>query len=244
MWIVRDIAFSSAALHFSSSGQPDRTVTQIVADGVVFANAAELTRWDEGSVQVIVCEACGYEQCQSGGWFAPRQAGELMVFVPLFDEMLEGGWERTEYAPPQYTESRGVPAFTRAVAEELRRQCPQLPAATRLPLLSGAELVRCVQWAALMGILGTFPDQVRLRRELLAAVSEDDQDEAVARLSAVVRELLGAPTVELRQDDGQAHITFYLDGPGFPSWSPIVHSADGDAFSPAPGWVATVAPAG
>jgi hypothetical protein len=107
MWSVRQLTSRRTTLDFSSSGQPSREVTQIFADGLLFANAAELSSWNEKRIQLIVCEACGIERCQPGGWLEPRLAGSDVIFAPAFSDMLAGESERTEYAPPPYVADSG-----------------------------------------------------------------------------------------------------------------------------------------
>ena len=76
MWAVRDLTTRTVELDFSLSGLASCAVTQIVIDGSVFANAAELCSWDDDTgVHVHICEVCGSEGCASGGWLVARSVG-------------------------------------------------------------------------------------------------------------------------------------------------------------------------
>lgn len=232
MWAVRDLARKLATLDFSSSGQASRTVTQIVVDGLVFANAAELSSWDQPRVQVHVCEDCGVEQCASGGWLVPRNVGIGVAFVPDFDEMLVGDWERMEYAPPDF--ARGLPVFQPDDYVRLRRLCGGLPAIEVVPVVTGVELLRCFQWDAPAQVLGRFPAEVQLHHDLLLAVSDGEVSEAAAILEDALRWIGGRNRVRLTPVPSTAHtITLYLDAPGTPEWTPLC-TIDGDVRLAAP----------
>ena len=135
-------------------------MTQIVIDGAVFANAAELSSWDATRVQVQICEDCGIEHWASGGWLVARNVGVGVAFIPAFGEMHTGDWERVEYAPPYF--AQGMPVFTPTDYAKLRRWCLGL------------------QWEAPAPVLGMFPADIQLNQDLLLAVLD-----ALHRLSAV-----------------------------------------------------------
>ena len=177
-------------LDFSSSGQANREVTQILVDGVLFANAIELSSWNQRRIQLIVCEDCGIEHCAQGGWLTPHVVGTDVIFTPAFSDMLAGATDQAEYAPPGYVKESGIPLFTQETYAILRRYADELPSPGELPELGGADLVRCVQWEAPMRILGCFPEEVALRRNLLVAVSEGDVAQHADNLSTAIKQLV------------------------------------------------------
>jgi hypothetical protein len=120
MWELPAVERRAAELDFSSAGLGRRRVTRLVAGSVVLANAVELTDWDGGNIQLVVCEDCGIVHCQPGGWVGPRRAGEYVVFAP--DSRLFGTnkTDRTEYRPPEYVRSLGWPFATLEGYEALR----------------------------------------------------------------------------------------------------------------------------
>ena len=178
MWAVRDLAIRTVELDFSSSGQANRAVTQIVIDGAVFANAAELSSWDDTRVTGPDLRRLRHRHCASGGWLVARNVGVGVAFIPAFGEMHTGDWERVEYAPPYF--AQGMPVFTPTDYAKLRRWCLDLPPIEAVPDLTGDELLRCMQWEAPAPVLGMFPADIQLNQDLLLAVLD-----ALHRLSAV-----------------------------------------------------------
>jgi hypothetical protein len=231
MWRVRQLASRQAKPDFSSSGQASRQLTQVIADGILLANATELSSWNERRVQVIVCESCGVEHCQPGGWLAPRLAGLDVVFAPAFSDMIAGESERREYAPPAFVADRGVPLLDEDAYASFCKYAGELPLAKDLPVLSGADLVRCLQWEAPLRVLGSFPAPIALRRECLLAVSEGDLAETAEALDATIRQLAASESVAIRPIlPGTTTRTFYLDGQGTLEWPVVAVDAAGTAY--------------
>lgn len=220
MWIVGDLATHAVTLDFSSSDGPHQRVTQIVIDGAVFANAAELSSWDAERVQVHLCEQCGIEHCSSGSWLVVRNVGIGVAFLPAFDEMLADEWARNEYAPPNF--EQGMPIFTPDDYATLRRWCVGLPPMDALPHLTGDEIVRLLQWEAPAHALGVFPADVELDRDLLLAVSDGEIAGAVALLEEAIELTRGAGRASLEPSALSAQaITLYLNASVTPAWSPL-----------------------
>ncbi|WP_163722998.1 hypothetical protein [Mycolicibacterium psychrotolerans] len=207
-------------LDLSSSGGPDQRVTQIVIDGAVFSNAAELTTWDETPVQVRICEHCGMEHCASGNWLVVRNVGVGVAFVPAFHEMLTGDWAPSEYAPPHF--AQGMPIFTPADYATLRRWCVGLPPIDAVADLSGNELFRWLQWEAPAHVLGVFPADVQIDQDLLLAVSDGELADAAALLEEAIDHTRGTGHASLKRSPPTAQaITLYLDASGTPAWTPL-----------------------
>lgn len=241
MWRIDSFETRQVRLNFSSSGQPSRDVTQLVVGEIVFANAVELTDWRETDrLQLLVCESCGIEHCEPGGWLCPRSAGEYVVFIPAFPEMLGGESDRAEYAPPPYVSTKGIPVFDRGAYVALRERCSGLPAQERLPTLNGSDLVRALQWEAPMRALGRFPSSPEIRRDLVLAASDDDAATVVSELSRLLHEVGEMETVVLRPAlANEKDVTLYLDGPSSPEWAPIVAAGrEQNLLSPMPRTVA------
>src|SRR5437763_613424 len=79
---VRSVTSRRASLDFTSSEQGFRSVTQLVADGTVLVNATELCSWAPSRVQMIVCDHCGQDGCQPGGWLTMRNIGDAVALIP------------------------------------------------------------------------------------------------------------------------------------------------------------------
>lgn len=220
MWMVRDLQAGTATLDFSSSGGADHTVTQISVDGVMFANAAELSTWDGPHFQVRVCEECGIEHCTSGHWLVVRNVGVGVAFVPAFDAMLADEWAQKEYAPPFF--AGGMPIFSPADYATLRDWCVGLPPIDAVPDLTGNEVLRWLQWEAPAYALGTFPADVDLDQDLLLAVSDGDVSDAAALLTDAIERARGASRALLEPVPSTARaLTLYLSASGTPAWTPL-----------------------
>lgn len=220
MWVVRDLTTQTVTLDLSSSGQADRAVTQIVTDGTLFANAAELSAWDNPRVQVHICEHCGVEQCASGGWLVARNVGVGVAFMPAFDEMATGDWEQVEYAPPHF--AQGAPIFTPTDYAKLRQWCVGLPPIDAVPNLTGDELLRCLQWEAPAHVMGVFPADTELNQDLLLAVSDGEISDTAALLDSAIRHTQGLSSASLKPPAPTARaITLYLHADGTPEWTAL-----------------------
>jgi hypothetical protein len=221
MWVVRDIEFRSTELDFSSSGQGRHRTTAVVADGTEIINALDLVDLDvdpdDDPIQLIVCTSCGVPGCESGNCVAIRRLDDGLVVMPCFDAMAD---ER-DAAPPYFMTSRGVPFLRGGALERLRGQAPGLADPDRWPSLSAAESARLVQFEAPAQILGAFPDEPRLREEVVLAVGGAVQQEAMAGLASLLLVASGS-TNPVALVAGEP-VTFYLDLRGFADeWAPLV----------------------
>src|SRR5262245_26545027 len=135
MWSVEagDIEASAVELDFASSGRGRRAATAVSAAGIRLFNAIELVESERSATRVEIRECCGAPHCAPGGWVAFRRIGERVTWVPAWDEMEEGQWERSEYRPPSFLQSRGVPVFSAPAWDRLRALHSGLPDARALP---------------------------------------------------------------------------------------------------------------
>lgn len=228
MWLIQDFRVQDAVLDFRSSGQGRRPVTQIVVDGILLANAAELTSWEEPEMfQTIVCAACGFEHCEPGNWLTARRAGEFAAWIPAFGSLREPTLN-ADRSPPDYIATRGAPTFSRLTHARLRDSCPGLPAFESLPPLTGTEMLHLLQWEAPRAVLGRFPAPPALRRGAVGATTECSVVDARERLASALATLATQPDVSVRPlATGERLVSFFLDGRGSP-WSPLVIDTAGD----------------
>lgn len=232
MWRVEDIEAIPVELDFSSSGQGRRSATAIETTGVRLFNAIELVDVEPTATQVEVCECCGYSRCSPGGWIAFRRIGDRIIWIPAWDEMQKGAWEESEYGPPSFLRSKGAPVFSPANWARLRALHGELPACGDLPWIDSRETVRLCQWSTPGHLLGEFPQEPRLRRDLLIAVTEGDLaaeadavDACLQMHFGTVRQMaLVAGHVAVRP------IEFWLDLPGTPSWTSFAHVENNVCF--------------
>lgn len=225
MWIVEEITAIPVELDFSSSSQGRCVATKIEAAGVRLFNAIERVDVEPTATQVEVCEGCGYSHCAPGGWVALRRIGDHVVWLPAWDEMERGAWEESEYGPPSFLRTKGAPVFGPTNWERLRALHAGLPACASLPGINSREAVRLCQWSAPGRILGEYPLEPRLRRDLVITVTDGGLAEEATTLDACLRAYFGTER-QMAFAPGHAAvrpIEFWLDLPGTPGWSRFAH---------------------
>lgn len=210
-----------AMVDFSSSEQGRPTVTQLTGDGEIFANAIEFTTWSADPVQVEVCSECGVERCAPGGWVALRRSGDRVIWLPAFDEMAE---DDAEFGPPRYFEERGVPIFEPEPAKALAEAVGVTLDEVR-PLES-RDVAHLLQWAAPGQILGVAPAAPQVRREDVLAATSGDCDDALKHLDELLAAAIASETGVMLEEppDGAEPISFFLDLPGHPEWTPLIRT--------------------
>ena len=221
MWSVEGIEANAVELDFSSSGQGRRTATAVSADGTRLFNAIELVEVESAATQVEVCESCGCPHCSPGGWVAFRRIGESVLLVPAWDEMEKGEWEMSEYSPPSFLRSRGVPVFSAQAWDRLRAFHSEIPDSHTLPQINSRETARLCQWSAPGRVLGVFPAEPRICRDVLIAVTNGELATEAACIDQCLREHYAEKhAVEIvPQQIAVAPIEIWLDLPGTPSWT-------------------------
>lgn len=146
--------------------------------------------------------------------------------------MEKGVWEYSEYRPPLFLESKGAPVFSARVWEQLRGLHRGLPACDDLPPINCREAARLCQWSAPGRLLGEYPLQPRVRRELIVAVTEGSLAAAADDIDACLQEHFVAirPMALLPGDVEIRPIQFWLDLAGTPGWTGFGHTAGGTCF--------------
>jgi hypothetical protein len=226
-WSVREVTARRTTLDFTSSGQGRYDATQILLDGEIFSNAAGLTSWKDPCIQVLVCESCGIEHCEPGGWVALRSAGPLRLFIPTFSEW-DSAENRMEYAPPRVVAERGAPVFEPPLYAALRERIPELPEVAQW--LSGDEASRLLEFEAPAGLTLTV-GAAELSRRLVAA-GDTEVDRAVEALFVAQGELRQWESVAARPLSQQDEVvTFCVNDASFTEWRPMVLSSDGPRLS-------------
>ena len=84
---------------------------------------------------------------------------------------------------------QGMPVFEPDDYARLRRWCGGLPAIEAVPVLTGGELLRCLQWEAPARVLGKFPAEIQLDQDLLLAASDGEVSDAAAMLESAIRRI-------------------------------------------------------
>ncbi len=225
MWNVEDLETVPVELDFSSSGQGRRSATAIETGGVRLFNAIELIDVEATATQVEVCECCGVPHCSPGGWVAFRRIGDRVVWIPAWDRMETGSWEQGEYKPPSFLGSKGAPVFGSATWERLRDIHGSLPAREDLLWINSRETARLCQWSAPGRLLGEYPAEPRMRRDLLIAVTDGDLAPEASELDTYLQAQFGAVRrmAIVPSNAAVKPIEFWLDLPGTPSWTSFGH---------------------
>ena len=220
--LINQIHTKPQAFDFSSSGGGKVDATSVWFNDFEFFNAFELLSIDGDSFQSQVCDCCGYVGCSSGSWISLRKFGELYLFAPAIEEMLEGKWEIDEYGPPYCLRKHGVPAFSKEKYLKLKKMVPKLPKPDAILPMKNLEYFAVLQLEAPGRILGNLGDPISLNRNIIIAVNEGELNELIA----IFEQLL-----QLGQSDEPAfapstatqEIEFILDFPNFPSWKPMAY---------------------
>lgn len=228
-WIVKEIGSHPAELDLSPSSQGSLRVTQILFDGELFANAAEVTSWDADAFQVGICSACAIEHCERGSWLQLRALGTTAVFVPCFSDLRSNDpLEVEEYAPPDTVRLKGLPVLSDALFSELRSVVARVP--TDLAPMTGREAALAVWFEAPPGVFRETAEGPRLEsRSLLATDTEAELDGIARALARQFRELLESGSRltarELRRSDRPIRI--FVDDAECTEWTPIAETEDG-----------------
>lgn len=220
LWRVERV--ETRELECSFAGPASATVTQLVADGEILADAVEYPRWRVDPVQVELCAECGVAGCAPQGWVRPRRAGDRLLWLPAFDELVED----LALGPPRAFARRGVPLFepdaARPVVEMMSRELDALQPLTL------RDVALLLQWTAPGGLLDAAPTPPRVRREDVLAVTSGDRDETVDALDALLSAASASesPVVLREAAEGHERTGLFLDLPGHPKWSPLVRVAE------------------
>lgn len=225
MWTPDRIEARTATLDFTSSGQGQPQVRQLVMDGELVANAIGFTGWGADPFQPIVCGICGIEGCEPGNWLVCRRASDFAVMIPDF-----AGWseDRAEACPPNYLRSRGTLLLTDDQYRELRGLAPDLPPRDRLKGLRAYELARMLQFEAVHHGLGTPLDELRIRRDHIVAFSEGLADDGITLLEQLLAELSehGNQPVRLtKAGENTEPLSFFLADAMGTEWTPLARTA-------------------
>ena len=220
MWCVENIELVSVELDLSTSGQGRQTATAVMCGGVRLFNAIQFVDVEPLATQVEVCECCGIAHCSHGNWVTFRRIGPSVVWLPAWEVMERGAWEESEYRPPSYFATKGAPIFGRSIWDQLRKLHEGLPACDTLPCINSREVARLSQWSAPNRVLGEFPSEPHLCRDLIIAVTEGDIS---TELSAVNHSLQNHfrnldPMKLTSLSATFRPVEFWLDLPGTPAW--------------------------
>jgi len=226
MWEAKAITLEPVELDFRSSRQGIRKDRALVADGEPIVNAVGIVELSANPLQAVVCTSCGITGCESGGWVAVRRVGDAVVWLPDFEGMAQSESDMTEYAPPRFMATRGALILRGRPLAWVRAELPGFPDPGSLPALSGVEVARLLQWEAPGRLLGRFPDVPRLDRVHLVAADPGDSSSRAAELDRLLT-LYFSSRDAVVPTSGAQPVTFFVDLPGIPEWSPVAETGKG-----------------
>jgi len=226
MWEVESIEVRNVELDFSSSGLANFRGSALYAGEDLLVNAVELVDFSDSRIQVLVCESCGITHCEPGGWIVMRRFADSLLWCPNFSDMSGGSEDLSEYNPPSYLTKRGIPIFRPEIIRKLRLLVPGFPELAQVPPLSPNEVGFLLQWQAPNRFLGSFPSAVDFDERLILATDPGGLDRNMDILGRTLRELAKSDGQLVPEEPGGL-ITFWLDLPGTPEWSPIAERPDG-----------------
>lgn len=223
MWPVDSFKLRDVVYDMSSSGGTRHPFRALVTDDITLMNMVENVDFGDDPVQVVNCCECGMPGCADGNYLSFRRLGDWVAWIPAYDEMLKGVWERTWLTPPGYVAMRGIPLFSPASYQALRSLVPGLPRPGEVARMTSREAVWCLQAEAPLGILGVFPSEPRLDRARVLAVTEGDVEPCCDQLDHFLHTQWRSQDslVAIPAEHGVGHVEFHLDGPRFPTWQPI-----------------------
>jgi hypothetical protein len=233
MWTIDTISKRVTSLKRGGAGLPDAGVIEVTAEGVILSNALDRVQFDPGATRLSICPQCGSPSCGYGDCVAIRRLGDRVIWLPAWERMLEGEWEESYSAPPDFVRRHGAVVLGPAVWEELRATSPAFPAVEDLPPIDSREAVRLCQATAPGDLLGRFPNDPCLQKKWLIALTEGDIEtevDAVERLLATSfakrRPLVAASP----QGGSFLPLEFWVDVPGTPAWKCLARLGDDLAF--------------
>jgi hypothetical protein len=119
----------------------------------------------------------------------------------------------------------GMPFFRDRSIDRLRAAIPFFADVAKFPWISGREAVLVMQWEAPAAMLGDFPNDPKLRADLVSAVNPGEDGPTMSVLADLLSAAYTNEQPIVFSTDGDP-VTFYLDLPGYPEWVPIVRRGE------------------
>jgi hypothetical protein len=143
-----------------------------------------------------------------------------VIWIPAWNRIGDDAVETSEHRPPAYLRERGAPVFSREVWRQLQTLHRRLPAADDLQPIDSRETALLCQFSAPAGLLGRYPDEPRLRRDLLITVTDGELDTEADAVDECLRHCCRAaePMKFAAVKESVVPIEFWLDLPSTPPW--------------------------
>ena len=230
------------------SPAPDSDVNgalhRLLADDEVLANAIELTPWGSNDIlQLTICEHCGFEGCEIGGYISLRRSGDLVLLCPQFDHWIDD--EDDQHAPPWWMKSRGVAVLDghrfAALREIVTTHCHRFdfPSIEEIEPLRSSEAVELLLFEAPESLVVQWWQRKVPGLQAFAGVSDGSLKTQLEVLAGLMSDLGSRETpVVLRPlHESERILTFFIEAPGYPEWSPLATDSESARFHFTPGLV-------
>lgn len=243
MLIVDDPSTEGWSPDFSSSGQGSPKWTRLQFAGLELANSLEVPDWDTNPVQVVVCEACGFVGCDTGGFVHVSTTPKYVVWT--FPQLDADDWfEASQYQPSPAIRDSGCILFPRGVWDglaALRRW--MLPSGDLSPLTGRALLDAWLQSAPPAARVDRIEDLVPRLTDLVIAADSLSVVDAHERIRDLVERLLAQADQPVQGDffpvdrSSGAPESLYLDAPRHEAWTAFFRAGDALPMAVAPDWI-------
>jgi len=228
MWTVSNFSTYQRQFDFSSSEQGKPTYTTLKADEEILINMVELFESDDNSTyQFLICERCGFIQCEPGNRLSIRQSGNYILFIPAFDEISKEP-EQNEYKPPYFFNVKGALLLTINQFENLKEKVPAFKNLIAIKPLNGFEAISLYKWDTPHRMFGEFPNFKPLKVDHILSASELDEQTIISSMLDKLSTIEKRNTVQLvHLGHNDIPISLFLDGKTITEWKALCRTKNG-----------------
>lgn len=230
-WVIEKFVFATKQFEFERSDRVKRELTELVVDGCVLFNMLELTGVSNNRIQVVLCDHCGLERCQPGGWLAPRRWKDRVVLIPIPMGFNESELERYQYSAPDYVSRRGCPSFSVESWEVICDKSKYLLSLDDIAPLSNRDLVVTIQYFAPDAVLGLHGFEPTIDSDNFVAVSEGDLQSEISSLALLIKDVISSDSL-VSCLSLEKEVEFFLDISGPKHWRPFGYCDGGTFLNP------------
>lgn len=226
MWTSSNISTFQRKFDFTSSEQGMPTYTSLKADHEILINIIEHFEADEAlsddsTFQFLICEHCGFVQCEPGNWLTVRQSGNYVLFIPAFSDILEKP-DSNEFQPPYFFKTKGAFVLTIQEFEKLKETVPAFNKIKGLKYLTGFEASALYKWDTPHRMFGEFPNFKSLRTGHILYTTEFDEQKISSIILDKLKSLETASKVELVPIENTDNpISLFLDSNPTTEWKAL-----------------------
>jgi len=225
-FLVKNIDIEATELDFRASGQGKLTYSALKVNSETIFNAMELSHYENGRMQAIVCAGCGIQGCEDGGWVSIRRFDEYILILPY--QHSADHWRRSVIDSSGLFNKQGVPAFSKDHYETLKTHIKSLPDYFDVAALTKKELLLMFQLEAPRKILGHIGSSIRAKPDYFLTALVGDTEFELRALNRLLKNFDDDAVAEV-PNGFDAEVEFVLDLPNYPHWVPFGYK-DGRAY--------------